>query len=287
MWESIQKHITQTTGQAFTVKTHRSVVGGCINQAWRITGADHSFFVKRNDSSKVSMFEAEAFGLLEIEAAQAIRVPHPICWGTDSAGAYLVLEWIDFNRNQNWTALGQKLAALHQVSHSLRFGWVRENTIGSTPQINTWHQDWPTFFAECRLQAQIERAQKKGCYSKGFVILLDAIPEFFKDYQPQSSLVHGDLWSGNIASIASGEPIIFDPAVYFGDREVDIAMTELFGGFPGEFYRAYDQTFPLDKGYTKRKNLYNLYHVLNHFNLFGGGYASQAERMIQQLLRSI
>ena len=287
MWESIQQHIAQTTGQAFTLETHRSVGGGCINQAWLITGADHSFFVKRNDSSKVSMFEAEAFGLWEIEEAKAIRVPHPVCWGKDSDGAYLVLEWLDLNRNQNWTALGQQLAAMHRVSHPLGFGWVRENTIGSTPQINIWHQDWPTFFAECRLQAQIERAQKKGFYSKGFVILLEAIPEFFKDYQPQSSLVHGDLWSGNVASIASGEPIIFDPAVYFGDREVDIAMTELFGGFPGEFYRAYDQTFSLDKGYTKRKNLYNLYHILNHFNLFGGGYASQAERMIQQLLRSV
>ena len=287
MWESIQQHITQATGQAFTIETHRSVSGGCINQAWLIAGTDHSFFVKRNDSSKVSMFEAEAFGLLEIEQAKAMRVPHPICWGTDSDGAYLVLEWIELNRSPNWTALGQQLAAMHRVSHPLGFGWDRENTIGSTPQINTWHQDWPAFFAVCRLQAQIERAQKKGFYSKGFVILLEAIPEFFKDYQPQSSLVHGDLWSGNIASVASGEPIIFDPAVYFGDREVDIAMTELFGGFPGEFYRVYDQTFPLDKGYTKRKNLYNLYHVLNHFNLFGGGYASQAERMIQQLLRSV
>jgi fructosamine-3-kinase len=287
MWESIQKHIAQTTGQSFTVQTQRPVSGGCINQAWCLAGAERSFFVKRNDSAKVSMFEAEAAGLLQIEEAKAIRVPHPICWGTDSDGAYLVLEWLDLNRNQNWTVFGQKLAAMHQFSHRLGFGWTQENTIGSTPQINAWNQDWPAFLAECRLQFQIEQAQRKGFYSKGFQILLEAIPEFFRNYQPQSSLVHGDLWSGNIGGIASGEPVIVDPAVYFGDREVDIAMTELFGGFPGEFYRAYDQAFPLDKGYTKRKNLYNLYHVLNHFNLFGGGYASQAERMIQQLLRSV
>jgi fructosamine-3-kinase len=287
MWQSIQKHITQATGQKFTLEAQRSVSGGCINQAWIVTGTGRSFFVKRNDSSKVSMFEAEVLGLLQIEEAQAIRVPHPICWGTDSSGAYIVLEWIELNRNQNWTALGQQLAMMHRMSHPSGFGWDRENAIGSTPQINTWNQDWPSFFAKCRLQYQIECAQKKGFYSKGFEILLAAIPEFFKDYQPQSSLVHGDLWSGNIGSMTSGEPIIFDPAVYFGDREVDVAMTELFGGFPGEFYRAYDQIFPLDKGYSQRKNLYNLYHVLNHFNLFGGGYVSQAERMIQQLLRSV
>jgi fructosamine-3-kinase len=287
MWEAIQKHITQTIGQTFTVETRRSVSGGCINQAWFIAGTGHSFFVKRNDCSKISMFEAEALGLLQIEGSKTIRVPHPICWGLDPDGAYIVLEWIELERNQSWTAFGQRLAAMHQVSHPSGFGWDRENTIGSTPQINTWNQDWPAFYAERRLKYQIEIAQRRGFYSKGFEILLDSIPEFFKAYEPQSALVHGDLWSGNIGGIASGEPIIFDPAVYFGDREVDIAMTELFGGFPGEFYRAYDQTFPLDKGYTKRKNLYNIYHVLNHFNLFGGGYASQAERMIQQLLRSI
>jgi len=200
----------------------------------------------------------------------------------------VVLEWIDLGRGGAWEEMGRHLAAMHQKTppNSLNrgFGWDRNNTIGSTPQINTWTSNWAEFFAEHRIGYQLSLAKRRGgTFSKGEQ-LVKAIPELLADHQPQPSLVHGDLWGGNAAFTASGEPLIFDPAAYCGDREVDIAMTELFGGFPSAFYRGYNEVWPLDAGYEQRKTLYNLYHILNHFNLFGGGYASQANGMIQRIL---
>ncbi len=180
--------------------------------------------------------------------------------------------------------MGRKLAAMHKASSSQGFGWKINNTIGSTPQINTWTTDWAEFYIKHRLGYQFQLARRRGGNFPSSEKLLAAIPELLA-HQVQPSLVHGDLWGGNAGCTISGEPVIFDPATYFGDREVDIAMTELFGGFPAAFYQGYNEVFPLDTGYEQRKTLYNLYHILNHFNLFGGGYASQANRMIDQILR--
>ena len=179
--------------------------------------------------------------------------------------------------------MGEQLAELHRISNP-RFGWQQQNTIGSTPQINTWSEDWVDFFTQHRLGYQWQLARRRGFRSSTSIEQFFAVvPSFFRDYQPQPSMVHGDLWSGNAGFSIQGEPIIYDPALYFGDREVDIAMTELFGGFPSEFYAAYNRAFPLDSGYNQRKTLYNLYHILNHYNLFGGSYGSQANRMIAEL----
>jgi fructosamine-3-kinase len=180
--------------------------------------------------------------------------------------------------------MGQQLAALHQTKVGDTFGWERQNTIGSTPQINTWTADWTEFWVKHRLGYQLQLAQQRGGHFPKQDQLLNLIPDLLAGHTPQPSLVHGDLWSGNAAVTQTGEPVIFDPATYVGDREVDLAMTELFGGFPAAFYQGYNQVFPLDEGYQQRKPLYNLYHVLNHFNLFGGSYESQANRMIMQLL---
>jgi len=163
------------------------------------------------------------------------------------------------------------------------FGWNQNNTIGSTPQINNWTSNWAEFFAEYRLGYQFQLARRRGGHFPQQDRLLAAIGKLL-EHQPQPSLVHGDLWGGNASISKSGEPVIFDPATYVGDREVDIAMTELFGGFPPAFYRGYNEVWPMDSGYKQRKTLYNLYHILNHFNLFGGGYCSQANRMIEQIL---
>jgi fructosamine-3-kinase len=163
------------------------------------------------------------------------------------------------------------------------FGWEQNNTIGSTPQLNNWTSDWVEFFAEYRIGYQFQLAQRRGGHFPQQEQLIAAIPKLL-NHQPQPSLVHGDLWGGNAAVTTSGEPVILDPATYIGDREVDLAMTELFGGFPAAFYRGYNEAWLLDDGYKQRKTLYNLYHILNHFNLFGGGYASQANRMIEQIL---
>ncbi len=298
MWIEIAEQISKVTGEKFQIENRRSVGGGCINQAYAISSGSRTYFVKLNQPSLVEMFEAEALGLQQMLKTQSIRIPKPICWGTASNSAYLVLEWIELGRgggNQAWEEMGRQLAAMHkwQPSESSRlqgevrgmFGWDRNNTIGSTPQINPWTSDWAEFFAEHRIGYQLKLAKRRGGNFSQGERLLKAIPELLANHQPQPALVHGDLWGGNAAFTASGEPVIFDPATYWGVREVDVAMTELFGGFPSGFYRGYNEVFPIEPGYEQRKTLYNLYHILNHFNLFGGGYGAQANGMIERILR--
>lgn len=286
IWTRLANHVTQVIGQTFEAKERRPVGGGCISQAFVVSDDQRTYFVKLNDAAKLAMFEAEAGGLNEIHQTTTIRVPRPICWGIGDSRSYLVLEWLELERGsaQTWQVMGQKLAAMHQVTRD-RFGWHQHNTIGATPQINPWTQNWAEFFAEHRIGFQLKLAQRGGHF-RDQDRLLAAILQLLS-HQPQPSLVHGDLWSGNAAATQLGEPVILDPAVYFGDREVDLAMTELFGGFPSNFYQAYEQAFPLDPGYNRRKTLYNLYHILNHFNLFGGSYLSQANRMIEEILSSL
>ena len=288
MWAQITTHISRATGQPFEVTQSHSVSGGCINQGYHLIGGDRAFFVKVNQADRVAMFEAEAEGLREMDGTRTIRVPRPICWGKTENSGYLVLEWLDLGRgNRNaWESMGRQLADLHRNISQKGFGWQHQNTIGSTAQINPWTQAWIDFWVEHRLGYQFHLAQRRGGHFPKQKQLMAAIPQLLSHHNPQPSLVHGDLWSGNVAVVRSGEPIIFDPATYYGDREVDLAMTELFGGFPAEFYRAYQQVFPLPDGYKQRKTLYNLYHILNHFNLFGGGYESQANSMIETALRN-
>lgn len=286
MWTQIAQHISKVTEKEFSVNSHRSVSGGCINQGYAVTDGDCSYFVKLNSASEVVMFEAEALGLKQMLTTATIRVPKPICWGRVASSAYIVLEWLKLGSggNSSWQEMGRQLAAMHSHTSSQGFGWEMNNTIGSTPQINTWTTDWAEFYAKHRLGYQFQLAKRRGGHFPQQERLLAAIPQLLANHQPQSSLVHGDLWGGNAAFTASGEPAIFDPATYYGDREVDVAMTELFGSFPAAFYRGYNEVFPLDSGYEQRKILYNLYHIINHFNIFGGSYESQANRMISQIL---
>lgn len=289
MWSEIAAQISQVTGKKFQVNHRRSIGGGCINQGYAISDDAQIYFVKLNQASQVDMFEAEALGLREMWETHTIRVPQPICWGTTDGSAYIVLEWLELGHSGGtaaWEDMGRQLAAMHKTTSSKGFGWHRDNTIGTTPQINSWTTDWAEFFAEYRVGYQLKLAKRRGGHFSQGERLVAAIPELLAAHQAQPSLVHGDLWSGNASVTASGEPVILDPATYYGDREVDIAMTELFGGFPAAFYRGYNEVWPLDTGYERRKTLYNLYHILNHFNLFGGSYGSQANRMIEQILAS-
>lgn len=288
MWIEIAEQISQVTGNKFTVEQHHSVSGGCINQGYAIKGQGQTYFVKTNHASQVQMFQAEALGLKQILATQTIRVPEPICWGVAGASSYLVLEWLEFGRgnHQSWQSMGRKLAAMHQAGGASQFGWHQNNTIGSTPQINTWTDRWADFFAEYRLGYQLRLGRRRGGNFPEPSQIIPIIHDILSDRHPQPALLHGDLWSGNAAVTVSGEPVILDPATYYGDPEADLAMTELFGGFPASFYQGYQQISPLDAGYERRKTLYNLYHILNHFNLFGGGYASQANQMLKQVLGS-
>jgi fructosamine-3-kinase len=296
MWTAIAQYISQATGNPCPDPVARSVGGGCINQAYQLTSGDRTYFVKLNQAERVAMFEAEALALREMIASHTIRVPQPICWGTLERGtleraSFIVLEWVDLGGrggDRAWEQMGRDLAALHRwnqpVGTGPGFGWHQTNTIGSTPQPNPWTADWVAFWVEARIGYQLKLARRQGGNFPQGDRLLAAIPDLLANHDPQPSLLHGDLWSGNAAIAADGTPIIFDPAAYWGDREADLAMTELFGGFPPAFYRGYEAVWPLDPGNRDRKTLYNLYHILNHFNLFGGSYGNQANRMIADLL---
>ena len=285
---SIAQHITQISGHPFEIHDRQPISGGDINLAYKLSDpphshSPHSYFLKINHADRLEMFEAEAEALRQLQATHTIRVPTPICTGTTDAVSYIVLEFLDLVPIVPSSESGRQLARLHLVP-GLRFGWTQSNTIGLTPQSNFWTKDWAEFWQGQRIGIQLDMAHKRGARFRQGDRLLNAIPDLLANHKPTPSLVHGDLWSGNAGVTRSGEPVIFDPALYWGDREVDLAMTELFGGFSPKFYAGYNEIYPIDPGYSSRKDLYNLYHILNHYNLFGGSYAEQADRMIDRLL---
>jgi fructosamine-3-kinase len=283
-WGAIEKDISRETGTVFRATQAHSLGGGCINEAACLEGDGRRFFVKLNTPQRLAMFAAETEGLEEMLSSGSIRVPQPVCYGSDEAHSWLVLEYIEFGPADQTTSaqLGEQLAAMHRCTIE-HFGWKRDNTIGATPQVNSPEKSWVDFLREHRLRYQLELAEANGASSRLLdrgLLLLEALPAFFETYNPLPSLLHGDLWGGNWGADNAGQPVIFDPAVYYGDREADLAMTELFGGFDDRFYQSYRHAWAIDPGYSSRKVLYNLYHVLNHFNLFGGSYAGQALGMV-------
>lgn len=263
------------------------VGGGDISAAWHLAAEGRDVFLKTGPISSLDMFTAEAEGLAELDKPKAVRVPSVFAAGQVEDTAFLALEWLVFERsNQDAERhLGERLALLHRTT-SNRFGWHRDNTIGLTPQHNPWSTDWIEFFQEHRLGYQLRLAADKGFggdLQKQGRLLQKRLPSYFSDYEPVPSLLHGDLWGGNWAC-SGGEPVIFDPAVYYGDRETDLAMTKLFGGFGDAFYEAYEAAWPTEPGSRERLKLYQLYHVLNHLNLFGSGYLGRALALISALL---
>jgi protein-ribulosamine 3-kinase len=279
--------IRDETHRAFEVCGAVSVHGGSINESFRLEGTNgERYFIKLNDARHHSIFVAEVAGLRAINATNTLRVPQAITHGTLGEQSYLVLEYLELVPRGDAGLLGEQLAELHR-NRERAYGFAQDNFIGTTPQLNAWKDNWIDFWREQRLGFQLQLAASKGCDSVVLSLgekLMDALPAFFESYLPQPSLLHGDLWSGNHAFSTHGTPAIFDPAAYYGDRECDLAMTELFGGFPADFYAAYRTSWPLDEGYTYRRDLYNLYHILNHANLFGGQYAGQAVQVMRKLL---
>lgn len=268
-----------------------AVGGGSINRAFKVLSEQGPLFLKLNTPSALGMFEAEAAGLEVLAQAGAVRVPAVVAAGAVADAAYLILEWIDFGTKSEAAerSLGADLASQHRVTRS-EFGWDRDNTIGSTPQVNTRAGDWLTFFCERRLRYQLALAVRNGLPAATVADverLLDGVAVLFDAYEPEASLLHGDLWGGNWGVTTDGAAVIFDPAVYYGDRETDLAMTRLFGGFGNAFYDAYTQAWPLAPGWERRVELYNLYHLLNHFNLFGAGYLASVQGALAKLLRDL
>lgn len=284
----IEHAIRERVGHQFSIRSTRAVSGGDMNDALVVTdGADH-YFVKLGKAERLSMYEAEVNGLLALAATGCMRTPAPIACGDDMEHAFLVLEYLELQplqSDEDGARFAQALAQLHRNTGA-QFGWRRDNHLGSTPQINTPADSWALFFVEHRLRPQFALARANGFtgeLQKQGDRLFNRVPALFLDYRPSASLVHGDLWHGNAAMLADGAPAIFDPAVHYGDREADLAMSELFGGFPGRFYAEYRRVWPLAEGYTERKLLYSLYHLLNHLNLFGRGYLREVLRLATRL----
>jgi len=287
--ESIQNGLSASLGKVTEIQWVRKLAGGDINQAALIRSGETQWFVKYHEHAPHDMFATEAQALAELLEQGVIKVPSPVAQGTDGKISWLVLEYLELSPMGPASLLGEQLAALHNIPREY-FGWTSDNYIGTTPQINARCDNWAEFWSQHRLRPQFVMAGSAG--TAGSLLnkgerLLQSMDQFMQGHQPSASLLHGDLWAGNKAFSFDGQPVIFDPASYYGDRETDIAMTELFGGFEPAFYAAYRAHSPLPDGYRLRRDLYNLYHMLNHLNLFGGGYLSRCENMIDSLMAQI
>ena len=288
MWKEVDAIISKSIGRPFQTDQRVAVGGGCINEAFRISSSRDAFFVKRHHASMAGMFESEFEALSQMDATKTVRVPKPVGWGVAAGYAWLVTEFLDLTSCQGVSQqeLGKQLAHLH-LKRQPHFGWLRDNTVGSTPQPNPPTSDWIDFWREHRLGWQFELAHQKGGTFSGSQPLLDVLDVFFEEYEPSPSLLHGDLWSGNMAALGNGMPVVFDPASYFGDAEAEFGIIDMFGGFADAFYKGYASVRPFDEGFQIRRHLYRLYHELNHFNLFGSSYATSCESTITRLLRMV
>ncbi|GIV61688.1 MAG: fructosamine kinase [Rhodothermaceae bacterium] len=271
------------------VRRVEPVVGGCIARACRVETGAGTYFLKWGRGDVARTFWAEADGLQALrEAGAPLIVPEVLVLGDadDATPGFLLMAWIEPGppRDGFWEALAHGLVALHRHT-APRYGYDEDNYLGRSVQHNDWQATWPAFFRACRLAPQVRRAREQGRWQRRWdrplERLYERLPELLPE-RPETSLVHGDLWHGNVMTTAAGPPALIDPAVYFGHREVDLAMTELFGGFDPAFYEAYRAAWPLEPGYEERREVYNLYHLLNHLNLFGAGYAGSIDKVLRR-----
>jgi fructosamine-3-kinase len=285
---AVARELADQIGDHLRLKGHKRIAGGDINEAFRLDFDTRLVFLKCKVDGSPKLFECEALGLKELADSGTLLTPKPLAHGLFDNVAWLAMDYLSLigSKLSGATVMGKQLARLHRKKQPY-FGWRCDNFIGLTPQPNSASDQWLPFYAENRLRFQVERLIDAGgpkslstlCNS-----MIDRLPEWFEGHIVHPSLVHGDLWGGNWGVTADGQPTFFDPACHYADRETDLAMSELFGGFPSAFYQAYEESFPLSPGYRQRKPLYQLYHVLNHANLFGGGYLSRAQQMMQDLV---
>ncbi len=280
--------VNQNLGYSCPPKNIIPSAGGCIHDSnvWEYEDGERFFVKYASTANGKSMLEAEIVALQLIVHAKKIKCPQPLFTEViHSSGCVLVMEYLDLHRldHDSGALLGHQLADLHRVKKT-KFGLDQNNFIGATPQKNTHESEWVDFFWKHRIRYQLELASKNGYSFPDIQRLKRGIREALKTREVEPSLLHGDLWGGNAAALGDGTPVIFDPATYFGDPETDLAFTEVFGGFPRSFYAAYAENIELNSGYHHRKSIYNLYHYLNHLNLFGSGYLSSCDKIIQSLL---
>jgi protein-ribulosamine 3-kinase len=288
----IENHIS-TSSLPVELISAEPVSGGCIHNASRLITSAGPYFVKWSVSPQIKVFESEVSGIAQIQSSAVVRTPKLLLWQdqpTAECPAFILMEWIEAAGNQfDPDVLGDNLACLHRVtSTNLAYGLPNDNFIGTTPQKNTWSASWVAFFRDQRLAYQMEFANRNGrlplARRTKLEKLLDRLDDFLGGVSRQPSLLHGDLWTGNVLSDACSQPFLIDPAVYYGDREAELAYTELFGGFPPRFYQAYNSNWPLEPGYPERRDIYNLYHLLNHLNIFGEPYGFQVDAVLRSLV---
>ncbi len=273
----IQESIASFLSPApFSVRKTTALSGGCINQAFRVDTENQSYFIKYNHAGLYpGMFEAEVRGLELMESTNTLKVPRPIHASGAGRYTYIIMEYISPGKGipSFWEDFGMKLARLHRHS-APAFGLDHDNYIGSLPQSNRLHDTWADFFIRERLEPQLKQAVDRGAGSRQLTRQFEKLYSRLSSMVPQEppALIHGDLWNGNYITAPDGTACLIDPAVHFGHREADLAMSLLFGGFSGSFYDSYHREYPLTAGWRKRMDIHNLYPLLVHVNLFGGGY---------------
>lgn len=294
----VQVLLRERLGQDTVLAPPEPVGGGCINPSARLeTNTGEVFFLKWNEDAHPDMFGAEADGLLGLATPQALRLPEVVGWGGDCSRTdpgWLLLEFVSTgSRGREYgSQLGAGLAALHAAGHDGPFGWHRDNFIGSLPQENGEDHSWARFWRDRRLAPQLAMARERGYFRGRDGIDMDTLMGRMESILPEvpeagPALLHGDLWSGNYFPDSEGRPVLIDPAVYRGDGEVDLAMMELFGSFPGGFMEAYDHSRGISLRYREYgRDLYQLYYLLVHVNLFGGGYVSGSLGAVRRVLAS-
>jgi fructosamine-3-kinase len=266
------------------------ISGGSVNQSYAISTSESTFFIKINQKEKLpNLFEKEQSGLNVLRANTNLKVPFPLIVGSFESHTFLILEFIESAKPKPdfWETFGRGIAKLHRKTAS-QFGYGEENYVGSLRQENRKTADWTTFFIEQRLKTQIRLANENNRLdlqiNRYFLELFDSLEGVFPEEPP--ALLHGDLWSGNFLCTREGQAAIMDPAVYYGHREMDLAMSHLFGGFDSRFYQAYDAAFPLGKGWEKRIEICNLYPLLVHVNLFGVAYTKRLKSVLKRILEN-
>lgn len=290
LYSRVEAAVTEATGRPAQLADARVLRGGCINDARLLRLTDgREFFLKSQRAPPAGMFAAEARALVLLRAPAIIRVPEPVVHGED----FLVLEALRLGpAGPHWQAhMGQRLALLHQATKHERYGFECDNYLGSTPQPNGWMDDWAAFWRERRLGWQLSLFARRADADDELLrlggALLERVEDILGGVDEPPVLLHGDLWAGNAAADEHGEPVIFDPASYYGQREAEIAMMRLFGGFGPVCEAAYEEIWPLAADGERRILLYRLYHELNHLNLFGGGYYHSSLTTIRELLHDL
>ncbi|WP_418608739.1 fructosamine kinase family protein [Pseudoalteromonas sp. US3C1013] len=286
MWKTINQQISQAIHYDFKHTHKRQLQNTSTDKLFHLSDGKHNYLVKITQKHELERFEAQAQGLKQLTQNSVFMVPDCITTGANIEFAFIVLEWLALDElpHTHWSAMGEHLAMLHQKHQQAMFGFDTDNYLSSTPQPNQWHKKWDVFFAEERIGWQLQLLAEKGIVLADPEQLINLVKEQLHNHHVLPSLLHGDFWRGNMGFV-NNIPTLFDPACYYGDREVDIAMSELYAPLPEEFYSTYNHQYPLAQGYEQRKLVYQLYPILNNANIYAGHYLNQAKDHVDKLIK--